>query len=642
MQSQSLNENLAIFKDEKLWVNWKYEKVGDKLTKVPYSATISGKASSSNPDTWAKYEYLNFSNGIGLMFPLTQTLLGVDIDHCLTKGTTTIDHPLKETIAEFLIESDTYTEISPSGEGLHLWFKLSSALKLEGNKHAPFEAYTSGRYFTVTNRPYKESKPVRTITPEEALSLLKIIGYPWAAALPSLSPVKATSTPTQNGMGDDEVLTRMFNSKHGEQIKALYDGDTSVYNNDLSGADMALCNHLAFWTSGNATQMDRLWLKSALGKRDKASVRKDYRPRTITTAIRNCREFYTHKETQEQNPTVKKDSSIVFKKSSEIISKPIDWLWEGRIAKGKVTMIAGDPGLGKSQVSLQFAAIVSKGGMFPCESPSKKGSVLLFSAEDGAEDTINPRLQAVGADQERIYIFHSVKVKDKEKFFDMSQDLPLLKKAVEEIPDVALIVIDPITAFLGDTDSHKNSEVRGLLSELSKVAEEHHIAIVVVTHLNKGAGTNAMNKITGSLAFVAAARAAYMVVKDRDDESRRLFLTVKNNLGNDRAGYAYRVESVALGNNIDTSKVVWEAAPVNISLQDALAEPEKKAPKESVAWLEAYLREHPDGKPFDEIVKAAMAQGVATRRTLDRASEELMINKIYVSSRQSKIWKLEF
>ena len=640
------SDPLTIFQNEKIWVNWKYEKTDKgELTKVPYSALITGKASSTNPDTWARYDSLNLNMGIGIMFPLDHTILGVDIDHCLEKDTTTIIHEEKETIVNFLIEADTYTEISPSKTGVHLWFKLSDSFIPEVKKHAPYEMYTSGRYFTVTNSPYKEPKPIRTISSKEAVTLLSILGYPWVRDVGThvMPPISVQSV-----LEDQILLDKMFSSKNGPSIKKLYDGDITQHNNDHSSADMALCSHLVFWTQGNATQIERLWLKSPLSARDKTSIRKDYRQRTITNAIRGCSEFYkppTDTHTQKPPVTTTKDSgSLIFLKSSEVVSKPIDWLWEGKIAKGKVSMISGDPGLGKSQASLHLASIVSTGGVFPGGYKCKQGSVLLFSAEDGAEDTINPRLQATGADGERIFIFSTVKSRDREKFFDLSSDLPLLKKALEENKDIALIVIDPITAFLGETDSHKNSEVRGLLAALSKMATEHNVAIVVVTHLNKSTGVSAMNKITGSLGFVAAARAVYMVVKDKADESRRLFLTVKNNLATDKGGFAYKVESTVVGENIGTSKVVWEEKVLTITLAEALEEDKYSkgsARTETVEWLEDYLKKYPGGVSLDVIEKAARTAGVATRRTLDRAADELFIEKVYQGRGKPKLWKID-
>lgn len=337
---------------------------------------------------------------------------------------------------------------------------------------------------------------------------------------------------------------------------------------------------------------------------------------------------------------------LVFLKSSEIISKPIDWLWQGKIAKGKVTLVAGDPGLGKSQVSLFLAGIVSTGGTFPGGQKCKEGSVLLFSAEDDPEDTINPRLTAVGANQNKVGIFSIVKRAEKEKYFDLSKDIDLLEKTLEKEKDVSLIVIDPITAFLGDTDSHVNAEVRALLSVLSKLAAKHHVAIIVVTHLNKSTGGSALNKITGSLAFVAAARAAFMVIKDENDELRRLFLTVKNNIAEDKGGFAFKVEGVKLpgrefGEEILTSKVVWEKEPVTMSVNEAMrnGKEEGGVDRETVQWLEGFLRKHPDGVSFDIIEREAARNGIS-KRTLYRAEKDVFVEKMFAGKNKPKIWKI--
>jgi KaiC/GvpD/RAD55 family RecA-like ATPase len=346
-----------------------------------------------------------------------------------------------------------------------------------------------------------------------------------------------------------------------------------------------------------------------------------------------------------ENRHPKKDEDkITFLRSSDIVSKPIDWLWDGKIAKGKVTMIAGDPGLGKSQTTIFLAGVVSNGGTFPCGNVCKQGSVLFFSAEDDPEDTINPRLQAVGANLEKVGIFSTVNRKGKEKFFDLSKDIDLLEKSLAEMKDVSLIIVDPITAFLGDTDSHVNAEVRALLSLLSKVASKYGVAIVVVTHLNKSSGGSPLNKITGSLAFVAAARGAFMVIKDENDEQRRLFLTVKNNIASDMGGFAFKVEGVDLGNNIRTSRVVWEKEGINMSAIEAMKQNkdgDEGVDRKTIDWLESFLRKYPNGVSFDIVQKEAMRQGIS-KRTLYRAEKECFIDKVFNGQRKPKLWKLAF
>ena len=217
-----------------------------------------------------------------------QMLLGIDMDHCLEGDI--IGHEKKEKIEQLIKEANTYTEISPSNTGLHLFLALTAPLKLIANREGPFEAYTSGRFFTVTNNPYKEALSVRTVTPDEAIALLSIIGYPWGREVQQNGPVKPS---IGLSLDDETVLSKMFTSKNGDKIKSLYGADITAYNNDDSAADMALCSYLAFWTGRNAEQMERLWLNSPLGEREKTQGRKDYRDRTIGKAIDGCPEVYS-------------------------------------------------------------------------------------------------------------------------------------------------------------------------------------------------------------------------------------------------------------------------------------------------------------------------------------------------------------
>ncbi|HTH17370.1 MAG TPA: AAA family ATPase, partial [Magnetospirillum sp.] len=205
---------------------------------------------------------------------------------------------------------------------------------------------------------------------------------------------------------------------------------------------------------------------------------------------------------------------------ADVQSRPIEWLWPGRIARGKVTLIAGDPGLGKSFLTLDLAARVSRGSPWPDvpDASAPLGGVVLLSAEDDAEDTIRPRLDAAGADVHCIKLLHAVRhnyrENQKEALFSLATDLPALEAAILAVPDCRLVVIDPITAYLGDTDSHKNAEIRGLIAPLAALAAKHGVAIVCVTHLNKSGSGPAIYRSIGSIAFVAAARAAWAVIKD--------------------------------------------------------------------------------------------------------------------------------
>ena len=205
----------------------------------------------------------------------------------------------------------------------------------------------------------------------------------------------------------------------------------------------------------------------------------------------------------------------------DIEAKPVCWLWPGRIARGKLTIIAGEPGLGKSQITASIAAVVTRGGRWPVEGQQcEPGHVLFLSAEDDPADTLRSRLEAAGADLNRVHIVDGVTAgytgdgSRTNRTFSLQADVQALGLKLAELGDVAVVVIDPITAYMGDTDSHKNADVRGLLAPLSELAARYDTAIIAISHLTKAVGAKALMRVTGSLAFVAAARAAYLVTND--------------------------------------------------------------------------------------------------------------------------------
>jgi putative DNA primase/helicase len=269
---------------------------------------------------------------------------------------------------------------------------------------------------------------------------------------------------------------------------------------------------------------------------------------------------------------------LTVQRASEIEAQAIEWLWAGRIAIGKQTLIAGEPGLGKSQLTTGLAATVTTGGYWPCdEGRAPLGSVIILSAEDDAADTIVPRLIAAGADLDRVLIVSSVQQRDGHgrRVFNLQADLDLLEAEIAKAGDVRLVIIDPVSSYLGKTDSHKNSDVRGTLEPLGEMAARLRVAVVSVTHFSKGAAS-AINRFIGSIGFVAAARAAFIVTRDPDgDDGRRLFLTAKNNLARDTGGLAFRLEQrlLPLKNGGETlgSSIAWEGGRIDRTADEVLA-----------------------------------------------------------------------
>lgn len=318
---------------------------------------------------------------------------------------------------------------------------------------------------------------------------------------------------------------------------------------------------------------------------------------------------------------------------ADVTAERVRWLWPGRIARGKVTVLAGHPGLGKSQVTASLAAILTTGGLWPVDrTRAERGAVVILSAEDDAADTILPRMLAAGADVRRVHVLDAVHAADAsgkpcERAFDLTRDVGALAALLDDIGDVALVVIDPITAYLGAVDSHRNAEVRAVLAPLSDLAARYGVAVLGVSHLSKGGGNDALLRVTGSLAFVAAARAAWLVAKDPDDPARRLFLPMKNNIGPDAAGLSFRIESATVADGIATSCVAWNADPVSLTASEALSADGRQgdaddAPQRAEAeqWLLDALAVGP--VVVEELKRRARADGVAWR-TVERAKKAL-------------------
>lgn len=324
---------------------------------------------------------------------------------------------------------------------------------------------------------------------------------------------------------------------------------------------------------------------------------------------------------------------VYFRPMSQIESKAINWLWPGRIAKGKVSMIVGNPGLGKSQVCASLASVVSNGGAWPVDRTSAElGSVVILSAEDDPEDTIRPRLEAAQANLEKIFILDAIRTEREGEIgrrgFDLTMDIKRLGALLHELGDAAMVIIDPITAYLGDADSHKNAEVRALLAQLADMAATQRVAVLAVSHLTKSSGMDALLRVQGSIGFAAAARAVWGVAKDKENPSRRLFMPLKNNLGTDISGFAYSVEGIRLQeSDIETSHVMWENQAITMTVDEVFGESnlgydEKSALSDAKLFLVDLLRNGPlDSKQIE-----ADARGAGhSMTTLRRAAKDLRL-----------------
>ena len=272
---------------------------------------------------------------------------------------------------------------------------------------------------------------------------------------------------------------------------------------------------------------------------------------------------------------------LISHRASDLKPERLVWVWPGRIPEGKLVLLGGPPGLGKSQLTAFISAVVSNGGTWPCgEGSTLPGDVIFMSAEDGIRDTIVPRLMAAGADTSRVHIVAAATKPDGtgRKTFSLKTDVDLLEAKAREIGALRLIIVDPISAYMGGADGNGNVETREVLEPLAEMADRLRIAVVAVTHLNKGGagGQSALNRFAGSIAFVAAARAAFAVIEDSEDDGRRLLLQAKNNLGAKCNGLAFRLEQRMVDGDILSSNVMFESDHVSQSIDEALTASESR------------------------------------------------------------------
>ncbi len=312
----------------------------------------------------------------------------------------------------------------------------------------------------------------------------------------------------------------------------------------------------------------------------------------------------------------------------------IDWLWPGRIPLGMLTLLAGDPGVGKSFLSLYITSLVTTGGMTPDNTASAKGAVVILSAEDSLENVIRPRLDALGADVRKVKAIRCVRNKDSygnvtADHFNIMGDRFELERVLAENPDTKMVIIDPISAYFGSVDTHKDSNVRAVLAPLSEMAGRFNIALVCVMHLNKGNSSKAVYRTMGSLAFPAAARTVWLVTPEPNQTPaasqgeanrggrRRLLIAAKHNILKNPDTLAFEI--------ID-GRVVFSAEPVNITADDVFAPKggiEAPERQRAVEWLKQTLS-GVDSIPSNEMLKLAKEQGFK-ERTLQGARKELGI-----------------
>lgn len=298
---------------------------------------------------------------------------------------------------------------------------------------------------------------------------------------------------------------------------------------------------------------------------------------------------------------------------ADVEAKEVSWLWHPYIPYGKITIIQGDPGEGKTTFILHLAALLSKGDKLPCDDEARMPvNVIYQTAEDGLEDTIKPRLVEAGADFSRILVIDESKE-------GLSMTDERLVRAIKET-GARMVILDPIQAYLGsNVDMHRANEIRPVLKQLGNIAEQYQCAIILIGHMNKASGSKSTYRGLGSIDFQATARSVLVVGRIKEDPTLRIIAHDKSSLAEEGKSIAFRLDR--------NYGFTWEGN-YDISVEELLSgESRGQKSKDARAFLVEILAEGQIA--CTDIEEAAKDRGIK-KKTLWNAKKEMNIDSVKV------------
>lgn len=307
---------------------------------------------------------------------------------------------------------------------------------------------------------------------------------------------------------------------------------------------------------------------------------------------------------------------------ADVEAVAVKWLWKPYIPLGKITIIQGDPGEGKTTLALSIAAALTQGEKLPNEAESKAPvNVIYQTAEDGLADTIKPRLEAVNADCTRVLVIDESKE-------ELSMTDERIQKAIQQT-GTKLIILDPIQAYIGaNVDMHRANEIRPVMSKLGRIAEEYGCAVVLIGHMNKATGQKSSYRGLGSIDITAVARSVLIVGKMRDSPSKRIMTQAKSSLAPVGKSLLFEIN--------ENSALEWKGE-VDITAEQFLENGGAELSKLEIA-TEFLLETLKDGKVSQKEIAAAASDYDFSARTLNEAKKNLKVLSIKADNKW--YWKL--
>lgn len=604
--------------------------------KVPLRFDGAGRAKVDDERTWGDFEaalsfyretYDDPQAGVGFVFAEGDGLVFVDLDHVLAPdGGTTVDGAaLLRALQLKGVSNAAYVEVSPSGTGLHV-FGLGRVPP--GTRHradvgaSHVELYDRLHYSTVTGAVKGAGK------------LGSVQGY--------LPGVLALLDSESRVVGEPEPPEP---ERAGEVGEALAFIDPDVDYESWLRVGMALKAGLGkvglpLWVSWSAQgakhvpgEPEAKWASFGrsgvgLGTLFRLAEEAGWEPEPAPQPAA-ADEF----QVLEPDPGERElGDGFRVVAASEVAPEKVNWLWRGRLALGHLALLAGDGGQGKSIVSLDLAARLSRGARLPGEAVARPpGRVLLLNAEDGQADTLRPRLEAAGADLTRVVLLDLMHGGRPPQLPD---DVERLERLLAQCGDVSLMVLDPLNTCLPlRLDSHKDQHVRQALMPLAALAQRHRVSVALVVHLNKANDmASTIYRVSGSIGIGAAARSVLFVGPDPDDDSRRVVAQAKPQLGPPPPSLAFDV--VGWERDADVGVVRWLGESA-VSAAGMTARVERS--KDAGPWLAQRLAAGPVASA--EVLADGKAAGYG-RNAVYRAAQALGVSMTKAGPRGGWTWEL--